>query len=294
MNKLLGNKKAIAIFILPALIIYTVILIIPTGCTIVYSFCLYDPAKGPLFNGLGNYADLIADDIWWTAFINSMFFLVFSCTVQIFTGLILAFLLTSTGKGRSILEKFIFFPVILSSAVAGVIWMFLLSPGSGINEILEKFDINGPGWLVEGGALPGLPILMIAFVALWQFTGLSVMLYTRRISYLDKEMICAAYLDGCNRIKTFLYIEIPCLKRELGLVFFINALGALKYFDIIYNMTEGGPDNKTEVLATYIYERGFLSYDYGQASAASAVMLILCLIIAFPIYKVFWSGRCRR
>ena len=289
MEKLLRDKKAIAVFVLPAFILFTLILFVPICQSVYYSFCDYDALTSPKFVGLKNYQNLIVDDTMKIAVKNSLFFLIYSCVTQLVMGLILAGLLTNIEKGRNVFKNIIYLPCVLSSAALGLLWMFIFSPKLGINQILAKFGMEGPLWLMDIKGYITLPMWVIAFVALWQYVGQSMMLYMAQISGISKSLYEASYIDGCNKVRSFWHITLPLIKPMVGTAMSLNAIGSLKFFDLIFNMTEGGPNHKTEVLATHLYQQGFKYFKYGYASAIGTVLLILCLIMTFLINKVFQS-----
>ncbi|MCR4786832.1 MAG: sugar ABC transporter permease [Lachnospiraceae bacterium] len=287
MDKLLKDKKAIAVFVLPAFILFTLILFIPICQSIYYSFCDYDALTKPTFVGLKNYKNLLIDDTMKIAIKNSLFFLIYSCVTQLIMGLILAGLLTNIEKGRNFFKNVIYLPCVLSSAALGLLWMFIFSPKLGINQILLKFGVEGPLWLMDIKNYIPLPMWVIAFVALWQYVGQSMMLYMAQISGINKSLYEASYIDGCSKVKSFRYITLPLIKPMVATAMSLNAIGSLKFFDLIFNMTEGGPNKKTMVLATHLYEQGFKYFKYGYASAIGTILLILCLLMTFLINNVF-------
>ena len=287
MDKLLKDKKAIAVFVLPAFILFTLILFIPICQSIYYSFCDYDALTKPTFVGLKNYKNLLIDDTMKIAVKNSLFFLIYSCVTQLIMGLILAGLLTNIEKGRNFFKNVIYLPCVLSSAALGLLWMFIFSPKLGINQILLKFGVEGPLWLMDIKNYIPLPMWVIAFVALWQYVGQSMMLYMAQISGINKSLYEASYIDGCSKVKSFRYITLPLIKPMVATAMSLNAIGSLKFFDLIFNMTEGGPNKKTMVLATHLYEQGFKYFKYGYASAIGTILLILYLLMTFLINNVF-------
>ncbi|MBE5905057.1 MAG: sugar ABC transporter permease [Pseudobutyrivibrio sp.] len=293
MDKLLRNKKAIIVFMAPGLILFTLILFVPICQSIYYSLCEYKATSitGPKFIGLKNYADLLKDDTFWIALKNSFFFLVFSCVTQLIMGLFLAGLLTNIDKGRNLFKNIIYLPCVLSSAALGLLWMFIFSPKFGINKLIETLGVqdfvkNGPLWLMDTKGFIVLPMWVIAFVALWQYVGQSMMLYMAQISGISKSLYEASYIDGCSKAKSFRYITLPLIRPMVATAMSLNAIGSLKFFDLVFNMTEGGPNHRTEVLATHLYQQGFKYSKYGYASAIGVVLLILCLLVTAFINKV--------
>ena len=293
MDKLLRNKKAIIVFMAPGLLLFTLILFVPICQSIYYSLCEYKATSitGPKFIGLKNYADLLKDDTFWIALKNSFFFLVFSCVTQLIMGLFLAGLLTNIDKGRNLFKNIIYLPCVLSSAALGLLWMFIFSPKFGINKLIETLGVqdfvkNGPLWLMDTKGFVVLPMWVIAFVALWQYVGQSMMLYMAQISGISKSLYEASYIDGCSKAKSFRYITLPLIRPMVATAMSLNAIGSLKFFDLVFNMTEGGPNHRTEVLATHLYQQGFKYSKYGYASAIGVVLLILCLLVTAFINKV--------
>ena len=188
MNKLLRDKKAIIVFIAPAFLLFTFVLFVPICQSIYYSFCDYNALTPPEFVGLKNYHKMFKDDTMVYAMKNSIFFLIFSCISQLIMGLILAGLLTNIKKGRNFFKNVIYLPCVMSSAALGLLWMFIFSPKLGINQILAKFGIEGPLWLMDIKGFIILPMWVIAYVALWQYVGQSMMLYMAQISGIDKSL----------------------------------------------------------------------------------------------------------
>lgn len=286
MDKLLRDKKAITIFVAPAFLLFTFILFIPICQSVYYSFCDYNALTKPEFIGFENYRILFTGDKTMIyALKNSTFFLVYSVVTQLIAGLFLAALLTNIKKGRNLFKNIYYLPCVLSSAALGLLWMFIFTPKLGINQVLAEFGIEGPLWLMDTNGFIILPMWVIAFVCLWQYVGQSMMLYMAQISGIDTTLYEASYIDGCTKPQAFRYITLPLIRPMVATAMSLNAIGSLKFFDLIFNMTEGGPNHQTEVLATHLYAQGFKYFKYGYASAIGVVLLVLCLLVTFFINK---------
>ena len=285
MDKLLRDKKAIALFVGPGLILFTLVLFVPICQSVYYSLCEYNALTKPEFVGLKNYISLLKDEVMLIALKNSLFFMVFSVVSQLLIGLILAAILMNIEKGRNIFKNIYYLPCVLSSAALGLLWMFIFSPKLGINQFLDLLGIEGPLWLMDVNGFINLPMKVIAFVALWQYVGQSMMLYMAQISGIGKDVYEAAYIDGASKFKAFFTITLPLIRPMVATAMSLNCIGSLKFFDLIFNMTEAGPNHQTEVLATHLYTQGFKYFKYGYASAIGVVLLGLCLIVTFMINK---------
>lgn len=287
MDKILRDKKAICIFVAPAFLMFVIILVIPIFQMIYYSFCDYAALTPPKFIGLDNYKKLLTNDSTFRiALKNSIFFMIFSAVSQQVVGLFLAVLLTNIPKGRNLFKNIYYLPCVLSSAALGLLWAFMFNPKIGINQLLAKFGIEGPLWLMESSGFIVLPMWVIAFVALWQYVGQNMMLYMAQITGISKDIYEAAAIDGASKVKAFRYITMPLVKPMVITSLSLNCIGSLKFFDLVYNMTQGGPNHRTEVLATQLYAEGFNYFKYGYASAISVILLILCLVVTLLVKKV--------
>ena len=292
MDKLLRDKKAIILFVAPALILFTVVLFIPIGTSFYYALCDYDKKTMTYhFIGLGSFIRLFKDKTMFIAFKNSMFFLVFSCVSQLIFGLLFAALLTNITKGRNLFKNVIYLPCVLSSAALGLLWAFLFHAKVGINNLLGAWGLPQPAWLYSTSGFITLPMWVIAFVALWQYVGQSMMLYMAQISGINKSLYEASYIDGATKKQAFRYITLPLVKPMIGTAMSLNAIGSLKFFDLIYSMLGDKTENlKMDVLATYLYRTGFSSKGgnhYGRASAIGVILVALCLIATAVINKIF-------
>lgn len=290
MDKIYRNKAAIIIFISPAFLLFTAVLLVPICQALYYSLCDWNALTGAKFVGLDNFKKLFTNDnTMRIALKNSIFFMVFSAVSQQIMGLLLAALLTNVKKGRNVFKNIYYLPAVLSSAGLGLLWSFLFNPKMGINQILKLFGINGPLWLMDTKGFIVLPMWVIAFVALWQYVGTTMMLYMAQISGISKSLYEASYIDGANKLKSFRHVTLPLIKPMIATSLSLNCIGSLKFFDLVYNMTQGGPNHRTEVLATHLYYQGFQYFKYGYASAIGVILLIMCLFVTFIINKCFKS-----
>ena len=293
MDKLMRNKKAIILFIAPALIMFTAILFVPVCKAFYYSFCNYKLPGKAKFLGfedlkfLKNYVQLLTkDQTMKIAFKNSVFFMVFSIVTQLVFGLFLAALLTNIKKGRNLFKNIYYLPCVLSSAALGLLWMFVFMPRLGINQMLASLGAwggdctLGPQWLFNTDGYIILPIWVVSFVALWQYVGQSMMLYMAQISGISSDVYEASYIDGCSKKQSFFYITLPLIKPMVATAMSLNAIGSLKFFDLIYNMMpEGFLSHKADVIATHLYTSAFKFRKLGYGSAIGVILLILCLFM---------------
>ncbi len=297
MDKLLRNKKAIILFVAPAFILFTVVLLIPICKAIYYSFCNYKALHPVEFYGFGkdmfkNYVKLFTKDrAMKAAMKNSLFFMFFSIISQLVMGLILAALLTNIKKGRNLFKNIYYLPCVLSSAALGLLWMFVFTPKLGINQMLTSMGFlndctEGPEWLFNTDGFIILPIIVISFVALWQYVGQSMMLYMAQIAGISSDVYEAAAIDGCTKSQAFFRITLPLIRPMVATAMSLNAIGSLKFFDLVYNMIpEGFLGDRAHVLATHMYTQAFKFNKLGYGSAIGVVLLVMCLVVTVLINK---------
>lgn len=286
MGKIWKDKRAILLFIMPAMLLFTLVLFIPILQVFYYSFTEYNALTRPKFVGFSNYVELFSGDrTMGIALKNSLFFMAFSAVTQQIIGLALAVVLSNVKRGRNFFKNVYFMPYILSSAALGLLWAFLFNPRMGINQMLAYFGLEGPMWLSSTSGIIVLPMWVIAFVSLWQYMGSTMMLYMAQISGISRSLFEAARIDGASGRQVFRYLTMPLVKPMLVTTLSLNCIGSLKFFDLVYNMTQGGPNHSTEVLATHLYTQGFQYFKYGYASAISVVLLVLCLLISLVISR---------
>ena len=287
MQRMFSDKRAVVCFLLPGIILFTVVLFIPICYCAYISLCEWNVLTPPKFVGLANYVKLFTrDEIFVTAVKNTFFFMLFSVVSQLVVGMLYASVLTNIGRGRNFFKNVIYMPCVLSSAALGLLFCFLLKPTIGINQLLAAMGIEGPLWLTEYSGFIPLPMWVIAFVALWQYVGQNMMLYMAQIMGINRSLYEASYVDGANKLTAFRHITLPLIRPMIVTAMSLNCIGSLKFFDLVYNMTQGGPNHITENIATWLYYQGVQLFKYGYGSAVSIVLLEICLLTTFIVNRV--------
>ena len=232
------------------------------------------------FVGLGNYASVAGDPALWDALARSVVFVVVAVGAEIILGLGLAMLLRQSVRGAGVARSAIIVPMMVAPVVAGLIWRTLYDPSFGtLNYFMSMVGVEGPAWL--GSASLALPALII--VDIWQWTPFVFLVLLAGLSSLPDEPVEAALVDGAGSWQVLRYVTLPALMPIIDLVVLIRALDALKTFDTIYTLTQGGPGRATETIVYYDYLTGFRWFEFGKASAI-AVLLLVMTIVAANVY----------
>ena len=174
--------------------------------------------------------------------------------------------------------------MLLSSVAIAQLWIKVYNPSNGIlNAILIKIGIdNPPAWLAE----PSLVLFAIFIPILWQYAGFYILIYYAALKNIPESMIEAAKIDGASAFQIALRIKLPLIKEVVSVTVVLAIVGSLKYFDLIYVMTGGGPNGASEVMASYMYKLAFSSYDFGYGSAIGFLLLVITLLVTLVVRKL--------
>lgn len=289
MESMLRNKKSIFLFLLPALLIYLGIVAIPVFSTFYNSFFKWNLVDVKKFIGFKNFIQLFSiDAIFKTSLSNTLLLLVLSVAVQVPLAILLAIALSSNLKGTRYFKTVFFMPNILASVAIGLLWSFIYNPEFGlINKFLTIIGLESKVGLWLSDEKTVLPSIMI--VICWQFVGYHMILYLAAIQNIPVSLNEIATIDGANFWNRIRYITLPLIKPIIRIDAILIATGSLRYFDLIYVMSNGGPSHSSEVLALYMYYKSFRDMQYGYGSAVAVVLLTLCLLVTGVFNKLFKS-----
>lgn len=271
------NSKA-QFLSLPALMIYGVFFVYPLIKGIGMSMTDWDGMKSPQFIGLRNFIDFFHDERAIHDIKTTLIFAVGSAVLLNLVGLIYALLMNSEFKGKSIARVIIYLPAIISPLIMGYIWYFLLQPKRGyLFYALAQLGISDflGNWMSSYGSALGV----LVFVNVWQFAGMTMIIYLAGLQSISADLTEAAAIDGAGILQTFFRIKIPMLMPAIRINVITNIIGSLSVFDVIMSLTEGGPGYATESLSIYI-----MRMCYGSRTGYStAVAIILFIIILIPV-----------
>lgn len=288
MDKIFSNKKAVCVFILPALILFIAIVFIPIFMSGYYSLLDWDGIGKGKFIGLQNYTELFfsKNSNFWPAARNSFLYAAVSIFIQLPVSLLLALVLANGVKFEGFYRCVFFIPVIISSVVIGQLWMKIYNTDYGLlNTILRKMGLDNccRMWLGDKNTVLGATFVPM----LWQYTGYHMLLMYGAIKGISPEIYEAAKIDGSGSVKTAFKITIPLIKPMLRVCLTFSLIGSLKIFDLVYVLTNGGPAGASEVPATLMYKTIFLRNRYGLGSAIAVFIVIECLLFTVAIQKLF-------
>ncbi|MBI3428794.1 MAG: sugar ABC transporter permease [Actinobacteria bacterium] len=272
--------------ILPAIFIYAALYLYPAISNLRYSLTRWDGIGTPKFVGLHNFTNMLTnDDLFFKVLGNNVRFSLLVVTLQTAFALFFAIFLVKNTRTTIFLRTLYFFPTILSSVSVAMIWLFLYDPNFGaINVGLKKFGLNSfaLNWLgSENSAL-----YAIAFTQIWFHTGQMMVIYIAGLQQIPLELYEAAEVDGASKWQQFKSVTWPMALPTTAVVIAYTTIQSFRAFDLVYAMTQGGPNNSSSILATLIYLTAFNEFRLGYAAAQSILMVITIVILTLVQRRV--------
>ena len=288
MNVLKVPAITIALFVIPALILYTAMVFIPIFVSIYTSLLDWNGIGAAKFIGLSNFRTmLISDPVFWTAVRHNVLYAVFSMA-EIPICLIMAILLNRYVRRANMFVSIYFVPVVLSVVIIGQLWKTVYNPasmGGMINDILISIGLESwtRNWLTD----PKIAMFCLYFVSLWQYFGYHLLIQFTGVQNIPSDIYEAARIDGAEGFKADRYITFPLMVPIFQISVVLAFIGSLQAFDLVWVMTGGGPAHATDVIATHMYTSSFLSQKYGYGSALATFLVAFCLVFTVIINFVF-------
>ncbi|WP_456278940.1 carbohydrate ABC transporter permease [Bacillus sp. AK128] len=283
MNKVMSNKLIITMYVLPALLLIMVLIYIPIILTGYYGLMKWDGIGEMSFIGLDNYIKLIQDGDFWSSALHSFLLALFS-GVSLIGYLAISLVLATKIKGANTFRKIYLIPMLLSSVAIAQLWLKIYHPSNGmLNSFLMAVGVdNPPAWLAE----PKYVLFAIFVPIIWQYAGFYIIIYYAALKNIPDSIVEAARIDGASPLQIAYKIKLPLIAGVIKVTIVLAIVGSLKYFDLIYVMTGGGPDGASEVIASYMYDKAFVTYDFGYGSAIGFFLLLICLVVTWLIRKL--------
>lgn len=286
MKKFFSDKVAIAIFTLPALLIFTVMIFIPILQVFWHSFFEWDGLSEGIFIGFDNYIRLFDDKAFFVANKNGFIFAAIITVLQIVLATFFAIAVANTKiKGRRFFRIAYFIPVVLSVTVVCQLWLSIYNADTGLlNKFFEAIGSTyRQNWLADRNKA----IMAIAVVNAWQWMGYVFALILAGIKSIPDSYYEAAQIDGASDFKAHTKITIPLLAETYKFCLILSVTGGIKAFTEMFIMTGGGPGNSTYTLTYLMYSSAFKSGEFGYGLAAATILVLECLIAIIVIGKLF-------
>ncbi len=274
------------LFTLPALLAMAAVVGYPMLYSLNLSFRslnLLDPTSEESYVGLANYSELFESSEFINSLVLTAAFVVVTISLELLVGLAIALLINQNMRGLNWFRLIVSLPLMMAPSVAGLQFRFLFADQYGaIDAILQKVGLAGPLWFVE----PWYARAAILISNLWLATPFVVLVLLAAMANLPKGPFEAARLDGAGPLQTLRYLLLPMLKPALLIIIVVRMSDAFKMFDLVYNLTGGGPGRSTDVLSNYIYRESFTRAHFAQGAAASFVLVALVATLTFICFRI--------
>lgn len=257
---------------------------IPVVAAIVLSFTSYDMVSRPEFNGVGNYLEIFRDDIFWRAVSHNLILAVVGIPISMIIALVLAVMLNQGLKGEGIFRTMVFLPHVTATVAVAMIWLWIYAPtDNGLaNMALSLLGFENSAWLTS----PNTSLMSVLLVTIWQGIGLKMLIYLASMQGISRDLYEAAEIDGAGTIGKFWRITVPMLRPATFFVLVTSIIGNFQTFDLIFNLTAGGPANSTTVITYEIYQTAFQQFRMGLATAQSVILLIMLVVLTIISRKL--------
>ncbi len=285
MHKLYSNRKVIFSLILPGMLLFVFAILFPIILSAYYGFTDYSGMGKVTFVGFDNYVAIIKDSVFWRAMENSLLLAIGFICIQHPLAIITAAVLDKLGgRAEGFFRCVYFIPNVISVAVIAYLWKFIYNPDFGLlNNVLRFFgkeaDIN---WLSQDYAIWSVLVVLI-----WHGFGWGMLIYYTGIKNIDPTLYEAAAIDGADQKNTFLRITLPLMKPVIQINVTMAIISALKQMETVYLLTAGGPGDRTQFVANYLYQQAFKAFRYGYGNAIGVVFIIICLFVTVVTNNIF-------
>jgi raffinose/stachyose/melibiose transport system permease protein len=269
------------VFAVPAIAIYGAFFVFPTLRTLWYGFMNWQgPSTEPAWVGLENYKSLIDDSVFRNSVSVSLKFMTVVVLAQVGISLFYSVKLVKNTKTTVFLRALYFFPTILASTSVAFIWAFVYDPASGlVRSVLDLVGLKSYSPSMLGSTHTALYFLVI--VQIWFHIGQMILVFVAGLQQIPSELLEAASIDGATRLQVFWKITWPLLAPATAIVVAYTTFQTFRSFELVYNLTEGGPADATRVLSFHIYRQAFEAGEYGLAAAQSVVFMVIVLAVTF-------------
>ncbi|WP_238652618.1 carbohydrate ABC transporter permease [Paenibacillus piscarius] len=264
-------------FVGPAVLFFTLIMIVPFLMGMYYSFTDWNGVSGQVsWVGIDNFSKIFTNDPdFWSSFWFTVRFTVLGVVLTNIVGFFLAYLLTKPLKSRNMLRTIFFMPNVIGGLLLGFIWQFIFIKGFATMGDLTGWSFFNLPWL--GDATTGFWAIVMVFI--WQSSGYLMVIYIASLSNVSREVLEAAEIDGASRMQVLRSIIVPLIMPAVTIGLFLAISWSFKMFDLNLSLTKGGPFKSTESVAMNIYNEAFLNNRYGLGTAKALLFFLIVAII---------------
>ena len=281
----LRPDNAAYMFLIPAGILLVVFNIIPLLASFVISTLdmqvSFDTAK---FVGLSNFKEALSDRRFINSLQNTLKFTAIEVPIQMVLGLVLSAMLTKNTVVNKFFRGVYFLPIVCSATAIGIMWNLILHSNIGlVTYWVKELGFGKINFLNT----TSIALYVVIFVSVWRTFGISTIILVSAMQNVSKDYYEAADIDGAGKIRQFFSITLPSIMPSFWFLLMTRVIGSLQVFDIVYTLTDGGPNFSTETLVTYVYKKAFdIGSRMGYATAMSEFLFVIIMVITIVQYII--------
>ncbi|MFM9973516.1 MAG: carbohydrate ABC transporter permease [Beijerinckiaceae bacterium] len=266
------------LLMLPAILAYVLMVLLPLLGVLALAFTDYEfGASSFRWVGFENFADMPKDRTFMASIRNTVIYCLFVVPFSIGIALFLAILIEAGARGRAFFRAVFFLPVVSLTVAMATAWQYLLHPSIGpVNAVLRTLGLGAPNWLGSSDWV----LVSLGMIGVWENVGFNLVLFLAGLTAIPRELYAAAEVDGAKSAwSRFTLVTWPLLGPTLLFVMIITMTRSIRVFDTVQTLTQGGPNNASEVLLRTIYQEGFHYFKFGYSAAITLVFLAIMLAI---------------
>ncbi len=272
------------LFILPALTLYALFVLFPIAQAARFSLFDWNGLEAlDQFVGLANFERALGDRVFLGAISHNAFIVILSLAVQIPLALALALMLNRRFRGRAILRLVFFAPYVIAEVITAIVWSLVLQPNGLAEHLLTAVGLGDAyqPWLAGTDTV----LIALFFIITWKYFGFHMILLLAGLQGIPREVEEAAAIDGASRWQGIRYVTLPLLGPTVRVSVFLSIIGSLQLFDLVWVTTRGGPVNASNTMAVYMFDRGFVRFQFGYGSAVAVILFLVCFVLALAYQR---------
>lgn len=270
------QQKTALYFLLPNLIGFAIFILYPVFRALIISGTDWDGFQSRNWVGLKNYIKLFSDQTFLISLKNTLLYTLVTVPFSIIAGVLMALLMNVKIPGIKVFRTIYFLPQVTSMIAIGLVWSLVLANYGPLNQFLMALGMENPPKWISSSAWA---LISVEIVSIWRSMGYNAVILLAGLQGVSIDLYEAAKLDGANRLQCFFKITVPMLSPTIFFCLVTQMITSFKVFDVIMSMTQGGPGRATNVLAYFIYNKSFVDYRFGYASAAAFILFFIIMIV---------------
>ena len=273
------NNSSHWVFILPCLLGCLLFIFIPTVFSFILSFTNYNLLGEIKFIGFYNYIELFESKMFWFVLLNTIVYSLCVTVLGTAIPVVLASVLYQKTKFNELFKTVYFIPFITPMIAIAMVWQWIFDPNIGFLHTVLKSNLD---WIYS----PSTAMLSIIIVSVWKLIGYNTVIMLTGFASINSEIYEASEIDGSDKINTFFRITLPLLAPTIFFVVVITTISSFQVFDLIYLMTQGGPQNSTNILVYWLYKNAFEYFNVGKASSIAYVLFVVIAVLTVMQWKI--------